>query len=75
MYPYEVIFGMSFYEIFVCIGMLSALILADKLGIKKGLSVALQKTLIIGAVVGVVGGMFGAILFQAFYNFLNAGTM
>ena len=25
MYPYEVIFGMSFYEIFICIGMLSAL--------------------------------------------------
>ncbi len=73
MYRGEVLFGMGFYEIFLCIGMLSALLVADRLGIKKGFSVALQKTLIIGAVVGVGLGLFGAVLFQAFYNYMDGG--
>ena len=74
MYTDFSIFGMTFYEIFICIGMLLALILADKMGVKKGFSVALQKTLIIGALIAVISGFAGAIIFQAFYNFMYNGV-
>ena len=74
MYTDFSVLGMSFYEIFICIGMLLALVFADKLGVKKGFSIALQKTLIIGALVAVVAGFAGAIIFQAFYNFMDDGV-
>ena len=73
MYPYEVIFGMGFYEIFLTIGLLAALLVADRLGIKRGFSVKLQKLVIIGAVAAILLGFGGAVLFQAFYDFLATG--
>lgn len=74
MYPYQVIFGMGFYEIFLTVGLLAALLLADRMGIKRGFSVKLQKLVIISAVTAILLGFIGAILFQAFYDFLGTGT-
>ena len=54
MYPYKVLFGMGFYEIFLIIAMLSALFIADKLGIQRGFSVKLQKLVIVAAVAAAV---------------------
>ncbi|MBR2646482.1 MAG: prolipoprotein diacylglyceryl transferase [Clostridia bacterium] len=70
MYPKIVFLGMGFYEIFLTLGMLTALYLGDKLGIKRGLSVKAQRLLIIGGVIGVLLGLFGAMAFQAFYDYL-----
>lgn len=74
MYPYAVIFGMGFYEIFLIIAMLSALFVADRLGIRRGFSVKLQKLVIVAAVVAIAFGLLGAALFQAFYDWIKTGV-
>lgn len=74
MYPYKVIFGMGFYEIFLIIAMLSALFIADKLGIKRGFSVKLQKLVIVASVMAIILGIVGAALFQAVYDWIKTGV-
>ncbi len=74
MYPYPVIFGMGFYEIFLIVAMLSALFVADRLGIKRGFSVKLQKLVIVSAVSAIMLGLVGAALFQAVYDWIETGV-
>ena len=74
MYPFEVFLDMGLYEICILVGVLCAFFLGDRLGIEKGFSIPLQKTLILSALLGVVLGYGAAVLFQAFYNFLDSGT-
>ena len=74
MYPYVVFLDMGLYEICILIGVMVAFFLGDRLGIKKGFSVALQKTLIICAVSAIVLGYGSAVLFQAFYNFMDGAA-
>ncbi len=73
MYPYTVIFNMGLYELLLMTAMLIVLFSADKMGIKRGFSVKLQKLLIVNGVVSVCVGLFGAVLFQAFYDFMATG--
>ncbi len=73
MYPYPIIFGMGLYELLLTAGMLIVLFSADRMGIKRGFSVKLQKLLIVNGVVSVCVGLFGAVLFQAFYDFMATG--
>lgn len=73
MYPNTIFLGMGLYEICILLGVVVALILADRIAVKKGFSVALQKMLILSVVGAVVIGFFGAILFQAFYDWLETG--
>lgn len=73
MYPYTIFLGMGLYEICIAVGIILAMVLADRIAVKKGFSVGLQKMLIISTVGAVVIGFFGAILFQAFYDFLATG--
>ena len=73
MYPYQIIFGLGLYEIFLVVGLVAALFLGDHMGTKSGFSVPLQKTLIFATLIAILGGFFGAILFQAFYDFLATG--
>jgi len=74
MYPNELFLGMGLYEIFLTIGILAVFFLADKMGIKSGFSISLQKILIVAFVVAIALGFCGAILFQAFYDFLKTGV-
>ena len=74
MYPYTVFLGMGLYEICIAVGIVLAMLLADRLAIQKSFSVGLQKMLVLSTVGAVVIGFFGAIVFQAFYNFLETGT-
>ena len=74
MYPNEIFFGMSLYDIFLLVGVLSAFLLGDRLGTKCAFSVALQKMLIVGAFLAVTLGYGFAVLFQAFYNFMDGGA-
>ena len=73
MYPYAVVFGLSLYEIFLVTGLVAALFLGDSMGMKRGLSVALQKTLIFATIIAMLGGFFGAVFFQALYNYGATG--
>lgn len=74
MYPYVVFLDMGLYDICLLLGVLLVFFLADRLGIKKGFSVALQKTLLISALLAVGIGYGSAVLFQAFYNFLDGNA-
>ncbi len=74
MYPYPIIFGMGLYELLLTAGMLIVLFSADKMGIKRGFSVKLQKLLIINALLSIVIGIGGAVVFQAFYDFMATGN-
>lgn len=74
MYPYKIFLDMGLYDICLLVGVLLVFFLADRLGIKKGFSVALQKTLLISALLGVILGYGSAVLFQAFYNFLDGAA-
>lgn len=78
MYPYPIIeIGgksiLTLYELFILIGVLAAFFLADRMTQKRGFSVALQKIVIVCALAGVVLGYGSAVLFQAFYNFMESG--
>lgn len=74
MYPYQIVFGLGLYEIFLVVGLVLALFLGDYMGTKRGLSVPLQKTLIFATLIAILGGFFGAILFQALYNYGATGV-
>lgn len=73
MYPDEIFFGLHAYELCLMIGMLAALLLADKMSVRSGFSVPLQKQLVFSAAAAILCGLLGAALFQAFYNFLETG--
>lgn len=74
MYPKAIVFGFGFYEIFIAIGLIAALFLADKLAMKRKLSIPLQKHFLICIVLSVFVGFFGAVFFQAVYTWIETGT-
>lgn len=68
------ILGMGLYEIFLTIGLLVVIFSADRMGIKRGFSVGLQRMLIITALLAVLCGLFGAMFFQAVYDWIATGV-
>lgn len=74
MYPDTIFLGMDMYSICIAVGVLVVLLLADRMGIKRGFSVGLQKLLIIAIVGGVSIGFFGGIFFQAIYHWIDTGV-
>ena len=69
------IFGLfSLYDVFLSIGIVVSLFLADRMGIMRGFSITLQKLLIIDGVLAILFGLLGAVLFQAVYNGLKTGV-
>ena len=73
MYPYIVFLGMGLYDIFLSVAVVLSLFLADKMGIYRGFSVKLQKTLVLSIVCAVVFGLAGAVLFQSVYDWIKHG--
>lgn len=74
MYPYLLFGIISLYDLFLTVGVLLAFFLGDKMGIMRGFTVALQKILIWAALVGILFGLFGAVFFQAVYNWIETGA-
>jgi phosphatidylglycerol:prolipoprotein diacylglycerol transferase len=58
----------------LAIAVVLSLFLADRMGIYRGFSVKLQKTLIFSIVVALVCGLAGAVLFQSVYDWIDKGT-
>lgn len=71
MYPYEIIFDMGLYEIMLCAGVISAMLIFRHFSDKLHLSAKLHNFVLLNAVVTVTGGYFSAVVFQAFYNYLG----
>ena len=78
MYPYRIITlpdgsGIYLYEIFILIGVLSAIIMCRVLADRRRMPAKLQNLILIGAVVAVVIGYLSAVLWQAVYNAIETG--
>ena len=73
MFPYPIFFGMSLYDILLAVAVVLALLFADKMAIRCGFSVKLQKVLIISVMEALVVAFVGAILSQAVYNAIETG--
>ena len=71
MYPYPIAFGIDLYTIFLCVGIIAALLTFRIFSDYKKMYWKLQNFSVIVAVVSIVGGYGSAVLFQAFYNFLD----
>ncbi len=70
MYPQAIL---TLYDIFILVGVVAAFLSADRMAQKRGFSLALQRVVILSALAAVVVGYGSAVLFQAFYNFMETG--
>ncbi|MDD6995131.1 MAG: prolipoprotein diacylglyceryl transferase [Candidatus Borkfalkiaceae bacterium] len=74
MYPYEIVFGLTLYDILIGVGMVAALILFSRLADKRGLKRKLQNLVFLSAVLAICGGWFFALLTQSVYNYIETGV-
>lgn len=74
MFPDFRFLGMSFYEIFFCIGIISALVIFRVIAEKNKASAKLQNFVLVNACVSIISGYFSAVLFQAVYNYFDDGV-
>ena len=73
-FPDNSLFSLTLYDICILIGIVAVFFLADRMTVKRGFSVTLQKIVIITAVIAIVVGYGSAVLFQAYYNFEATGV-
>lgn len=74
MYPNDLFLGLDLYDLFIVLGFLMALGYFRVFADRKNFSAALQNLVIISALSAIIGGYCSAVLFQAFYNFLEDGV-
>ena len=74
MYPYKLFLGMTFYEIFLAVGIIAALLIFRIIADKKKYSALLQNITIISGVFSIIVGYVGAVMLQAVYNWLESGS-
>ena len=74
MFPTVTVLGMSLYDIFLMVGLIVVMFSTDHFAIKRGFSVKLQRLLLLNMVASVVIGLFGAVLFQAVYDWIATGV-
>ena len=73
MYPYPILFGMTLYEIFIIIGVIGVMLVFRFLGDRYKFSAKLQNLVLFNTIAAIVGGYLSAVLFQAYYNYLDSG--
>lgn len=74
MYPYEILFGMTLYDIFLASGVISALVIARLFAEYDKISAKLFNFILLTGCASIALGYFSAVLFQAFYNWLDGGV-
>lgn len=71
MYPYEIIFGMNLYDIFLAIGVISALLFARIFADRDKTSAKLFNFILANGIVAIILGYCSAVGTQAIYNWLD----
>ena len=71
MYPYQIFLGIDLYTLFLCIGILSALVIFRIFSDRAKMYWKLQNFCVIVGTLAITAGVGSAVLFQAFYNFLD----
>lgn len=74
MYPYEIIAGFDMYAICFLLALCSAFVSFRLVGDRLRLNVKVYNMCIISGIFAIVGGYTGAVLFQAFYDYLETGV-
>jgi phosphatidylglycerol:prolipoprotein diacylglycerol transferase len=74
MYPYEIIWGLTLYEIFLTAGVLASMIVFRVLSDKTKLDAGLFNFCLGSGVAAIIGGYGSSVLFQAFYNYRETGV-
>ncbi len=73
MYPYSIIGDVDLYAIFLCVGVVAAVLTVRIFCDKKKIYWKLQNFCVFSAVAAVLLGYFSAVLFQALYNIKERG--
>lgn len=71
MYPYEIAFGMTLYDIFLSVGVVSALLIVRLFADYDKASAKLFNYILLTGACAIGLGYFSAVLFQAIYNWLD----
>lgn len=74
MYNQRIFLDMDLYSIFLLVGVLACLVFIRVLSDKRKMRAAWQNLVLFNAVFAVLLGYGGAVLFQAFYNFMDDGV-
>ena len=73
MYPYVIFLGMDLYSILMAVGVILCMVFIRLQSDWRGLRARLQNLFLFNAIAAVVLGYGGAVLLQAFYNFMAKG--
>jgi phosphatidylglycerol:prolipoprotein diacylglycerol transferase len=73
-YPNEIFFGLTLYDIFFTAGIIAAMVVFRVLSDKTKLDAGLFNFCLGTAFVAVLGGYGSSVLFQAFYNYRETGV-
>ncbi len=75
MYPNEILFGIDLYVIFLCLGVVAAIVAYRMLADSLNIGARLQNLCLFDGVVSIAVGYYSAVLFQAFYNIQKYGEL
>ena len=73
MYPYAIFSNVNLYTVFLCLGILGAVILYRIMADKRKIYWKVQNLVIMSTAAAIVGGYFFAVFFQALYNIERRG--
>ncbi len=74
MYPNEIIFGITLYDIFMLIGIVMALVIYDAYVSKRKLPIKVHNFYLVLGVASIITGLIGAGLFQSVFNYIKSGV-
>ena len=73
MYPYTLFYNVNLYTVFLCLGILSAVVCYRIFADKLKMYWKVQNLVIMSTATAIIGGYFFAVLFQALYNIEKRG--
>lgn len=73
MYPYKIFLGIDFYQIFIFVGIIFALLIIKYLMNKKNIPYEASILFFYYIGISIICGFLGSILFQDIYNFISTG--
>lgn len=73
MYPYPIIFDIDLYTVFLCLGIIGAIVVFRLYSDKLKMNWKVQNLVVLSAFASIIVGYFSAVVFQAFYDIKSRG--
>lgn len=74
MYPYELFFGITLYEVMIVVGYLAAILSFRRFSVKTGMSAGIYNLALVSVTAAAIGGYLSGYLFQGVYDWLEGGV-